>query len=325
MNVTTIIINAKYISIFCTPGVILFMLRLSLLGTGGMVPMPNRFLTSLLLSCGGKMILIDCGEGTQISLKSLGWGIKNIDIICITHFHADHTAGLPGLLSTIGNSGRTETLTIIGPPGVKSVVECLTVIAPITYPLEFVEIPIEGLRNYTHGDFTINTIWLEHHIPCASYSIEIKRSRKFNREKAENNNIPIKFWNKLRNGEIIEYNNKTFTPDMVLGETRKGIKICYSTDTRPVPEMIPFIENADLFVCEGMYGDDNDFEKAYSKKHMLFSEAANLAKEGNVKELWLTHFSPALVNPSEYIDFAKNIFDNVIVGTDRMVKELSFK
>ena len=98
------------------------MIDVALLGTGGMMPMPERFLSSMLLRINGRLILVDCGEGTQVTLKMLGWGFKAIDTICFTHYHADHISGLPGMLLTIGNSGRTEPVKLIGPPGLKKVV-----------------------------------------------------------------------------------------------------------------------------------------------------------------------------------------------------------
>src|SRR3954467_7740308 len=119
------------------------MIDVALLGVGGTLPLPDRFLSAVLIRCGGQLILIDCGEGTQVSLRKLGWGLKDVGIILLTHFHADHVAGLPGLLLTIGNSGRTreEPLTVVGPRGVQRVVESLRVIAPVLpYPVRYREL-----------------------------------------------------------------------------------------------------------------------------------------------------------------------------------------
>ena len=121
------------------------MLEVNLLGTGGMVPLPGRFLTSLLVRYEGTAILIDCGEGTQVAIREQGLGFKQIAVICLTHFHADHVAGLPGLLLTIGNAGRADPLMIVGPAHVGEVVQCLCVIAPqLPYELRFAEIGKEG-------------------------------------------------------------------------------------------------------------------------------------------------------------------------------------
>jgi ribonuclease Z len=279
----------------------------------------------MILSCNGSMVLVDCGEGTQILLKKLKWGLKNIDIICFTHYHADHIAGLPGLLSTIGNSGREEELILIGPKGLKKVVEGLLVITPeLGYDIKLIE-TCDKLEEYTHKDFVINSIPVKHSVDCMMYSVEVMRRRKFDKDKANSQNVPMKYWNRLQKEEIVEVNGIIYTPDMVLSDRRKGIKVCYCTDTRPLPEIVDFIKGSDLFICEGMYGDDAYAKKVEDTKHMLFSEAANLSKEGEVEELWLTHFSPALQNPYEFLDVAKNIFKNSIIGQELMVKELKFK
>ncbi len=300
------------------------MLNVCLLAPGGVMPFYNRFLTSMIVSCNGSMVLVDCGEGTQILLKKLKWGLKNIDIICFTHYHADHIAGLPGLLSTIANSGKTDELTLIGPKGLKEVVEGLMVIIPqMPYDIKLIETS-DKVVEYIHKDFVINSLPVKHSVDCMMYSIEVMRTRKFDKNKAQSKNIPMKYWNRLQKEEIIEDNEIIYTPNMVLSDRRKGLKICYCTDTRPISGIVDFIKGANLFVCEGMYGDDNNIKKAEDTNHMLFSEAATLSKHGEVDELWLTHFSPALQNPYEFLDVAKNIFENSVIGEELMVKELKF-
>jgi ribonuclease Z len=301
------------------------MLDVALLGCGGSMPIASRNLTSLLVSHSGKMLLIDCGEGTQVSLKILKWGFKSIDIICFTHYHADHVVGFPGLLLTIANSGREEPLTIIGPPGLKEVVKGLTVIAPyLPYELKLIELNCEESHSLMLSSFILHAQPVEHTIPCFSYGIEVERMRKFDRAKAEDENIPIEFWNRLRRGEEVNHNGRLLNQELVLGEARKGLKLCYCTDTRPIEPVVDLIKGAELFICEGMYGDDEFLPKALDNKHMLFSEAAKLAKAGEVKELWLTHFSPSLLNPEDYLDSTRKIFDNTILGKDRMTKTLNF-
>lgn len=305
------------------------MLDVCLLGVSGMMPLPDRYLTSLLVRINGKMLLIDCGEGTQVTAKMLGWGFKFIDIVCFTHLHADHIAGLPGFLLTVGNYGRTEPLTIIGPKGIASVYEGLSTIFPeIPFKVNIKELNLTEENPKSEeinlGNFSIKAMLMEHKIPCFSYVVELKRKGKFSLEKAEKLNIPKNLWSLLQKGENVIYKEKEYFPSMVLGPNRKGIKIAYCTDSRPLERMHKFIENADLFICEGMYGEEEKKENAIAKKHMIFSEAATMAKEGNVKELWLTHFSPALTEPELYLENATKIFENTVIGKDRLSKSFLF-
>lgn len=300
------------------------MIDVALLGCGGGMPMPNRNLSSILLNYRGRKILVDCGEGTQVSMRMVGWGFKTIDIICITHIHGDHIVGLPGLLSTIGNSGRTEPLTIIGPEGIENTVNSLRVICPyLPYDIKIIENPYNSVK--LDNFISISTLNLDHSAPCLGYSFYIKRAPKFSVEKALENNVPKDLWNILQKGNQIEFEGKIFNPSMVLGSDRKGIKLSIITDTRPIDEIINFVRDSYLFICEGTYGDDNDIEKAIKNKHMTFREAANLAKNAEVGELLLTHFSPAMENPSRYLENAKDIFENVVIGEDRLIKTISFR
>ncbi|MGL5677238.1 MAG: ribonuclease Z [Cellulosilyticaceae bacterium] len=301
------------------------MLDICLLGTGGMLPLPERYLTAMLARYNGRKLLIDCGEGTQVTMKMLGWGYKSLDIICLTHYHGDHVTGLPGLLLTIGNAGRTEPLTIIGPPGLKRVVEGLTIVCrDIAFPLELIELPMEE-TTVVCGDFHISVLPVPHKVPCFAYAITNKRNPKFIVEKARENEVPQKYWKLLQQGQTVEAEDITYTPDMVLGESRKGIKVAYCTDCRPIEALVPFIQDADLFICEGMYIEDDQLSQVKKYKHMLSSEAATLAKQAEAKELWLTHFSPAV--PSSRIDIShiKKIFENTVAGVDRMVTTIGFE
>ncbi|WP_339062971.1 ribonuclease Z [Tepidibacillus marianensis] len=301
------------------------MLDVCLLGCGGTMPIPNRWLTSLLVRYHGKMILIDSGEGTQVVLKKLGWGLKSIDMILFTHYHADHIAGLPGLLLTIGNAGRTKPLVLVGPKGLVEVVKGLTVITPqLLYNLQFIEL-IEKHEEFSFlGDLRIHALAVEHSIPCYAFQIEIRRGRKFSPQKAKENQVPMILWKRLQQEESVESDGIEYTPDMVLGEKRKGLKICYVTDTRPIDDLVEFVAGAELLIAEGMYASDEYLEKAEQNKHMLFCEAAWLARNGNIKELWLTHFSPSLPNPEEYIENASAIFTNTQLGEERKTKTLYF-
>jgi ribonuclease Z len=300
------------------------MLDVALIGTGGMAPLPGRYLTAFLTRLNGRLLLIDCGEGSQVTLKILGWGFKNIDIILITHFHADHISGFPGLALMLGNSGRREPLTVVGPPGIARVVKSLLVIAPeLPYSIEFIELN-NDFCNIKLGDYTVSALPVFHRIPCFGYKIEVPRQRKFDIQKASKLDLPRQFYSKLQNGQTVNYNGNIYTPDAVLGEERVGIKVCYITDTRPLETMIDFIRGSDLYVGEGIYGDDEKRNKACEYRHTLFSESAEIAKRAKVKKLWLTHFSPSLTEPEKYIDVAKNIFPNTEIGKDRKTETIFF-
>lgn len=299
------------------------MVDISLLGCGGGMPVPNRFLSATLINYKGRKILIDSGEGTQVSMKILGTGFKSIDIICITHGHGDHIVGLPGLLATIGNSGRVEPLTIIGPDGIEDIIKGLRVIVPyLPYEIKIIENPRDTITLIEN--ISISTLELDHSAPCLGYSFYIKRKPRFDLEAAMTNNVPKILWNKLQKGENIIHEGREYEPNMVLGKERRGIKFSLITDTRPMDEITDFIKESDLFICEGTYGEDRDIEKAIKNKHMTFSEAAELARKGKVKELLLTHFSPAMNNPQEFIENARRIFENTILGEDRITKTLAF-
>ncbi len=303
------------------------MLDVALLGTGGMMPLPNRFLTSFLMRFKGRMMLIDCGEGTQVTMKMLGFGFKNIDTILFTHIHGDHITGLCGLLLTIGNSGRIEPITIVGQKGIEEVVRALLIVAKeIPFELEFVEIDEENLQEMQFGEYTVSALPLDHAITCYAYRIEIKRPGKFSVDKALKNNVPRELWGVLQRKENVTLpDGNTYNYMMVLEDDRKSMVVSYMTDTRPVVGAPEFVCGSDLFICEGIYGENEKIDKAISHKHMIFSEAATIALEGGVEELWLTHFSPALQEPSEFLSNATDIFTNTIVGEDRMTKTIKWK
>ena len=301
------------------------MLDVCLLGTSGMLPLPGRWLTSLMTRYNGSSLLIDCGEGTQIAIKEKGWSYNPIDVVCFTHYHADHISGLPGLLLTMGNSDRKEPLTLIGPKGLSRVVNALRVIAP-ELPFEINMIELNGQQEHLSiKGYEIDAFRVNHAVTCYGYTISIPRIGKFNADKAKELGIPCRIWNKLQHGQEIEYEGITYTPDMVMGAPRKGIKLTYCTDTRPVQAIVDNAKNRDLFICEGMYGEKDKESKAKEYKHMTFYEAAELAKNADVKEMWLTHYSPSLIRPADYVGNIKNIFKNVRAAKDGQSVTLNFE
>ncbi len=301
------------------------MLDVCLLGTGGMMPLPYRWLTALMMRYNGQSILIDCGEGTQVAMKEKGWSPKPIDIMCFTHYHADHISGLPGMLLTMGNAERTEPLLMIGPKGLQRVVTALRVIAPeLPFEIQYKEIE-ETYQKIQFDGFYIEAFKVNHNVVCYGYNMVVERVGKFQVEKARQLQIPVQCWNKLQKGETIEMNGQIFTPDMVLGETRKGLKVTYCTDSRPTEGIVERAEAADLFICEGMYGEPENITKAKDKKHMTMYEAATIAKRAQVQEMWLTHYSPSLIRPEEFMREVKKIFPNSVAAKDGRSIELKFE
>lgn len=289
------------------------------------MPLPYRWLTSFMVRYNGSSLLIDCGEGTQIAIKEKGWSFKPIDVICFTHYHGDHISGLPGLLLTMGNADRTEPLTLIGPKGLRRVVDSLRVIAPeLPFFIQYIEIT-EPEQTFEINGYRLKAFRVNHNVICYGYTVEIDRAGKFDVERANAANIPQKFWGILQRGETVEAEGKTYTPDMVLGPARKGIKVAYCTDTRPTDSIRVNAAGSDLFVCEGMYGEKDKQKKAREYKHMTFYEAAQLAKEADVKEMWLTHYSPSLNHPEEYMDEVRRIFPRTVAAKDKRSVELLFE
>ncbi len=298
------------------------MIDVALLGTGGMMPLPNRALTSLYLRYNGHSILIDCGEGTQTRIRLTPFNFKSIDAVFFTHFHGDHMSGLPGLLLSMGNESRTEPVTIYGPLGISDVVNSLRVIAPeLPFEVKFVELDTNTVSHFECVGLKIDSLPLDHNLPCLGYNIKLERSGKFNAQRAKALGIPLQFWNRLQKGESVD----GFCPDDVLGAARKGIHLLYATDTRPVDVISEYGENADLLILEGIFGAPEKHSRAEETRHMMMQEAAVLAKKANAKELWLTHFSPAMSEPKEYSEELEKIFRNTVVAQDGIIKVLSFE
>lgn len=289
------------------------------------MPLPRRWLTSLMTRYNGSNLLIDCGEGTQIAVKEKGWTFKPIDVICFTHYHADHISGLPGLLLTMGNAERTEPVTMVGPRGLERVVTALRTIAPeLPFPIRFIELsqPREQLRL---GPYLLDAYRVSHNVTCYGYAVTIPRKGRFDVERARAQEIPQKFWSRLQKGETIEDGGRVLTPEMVLGQERRGIRVVYCTDTRPVPVIAEYAKDADLLICEGMYGEEGKEAKAREYKHMTFKEAARLAREAAPRRMWLTHYSPSLMRPDDYMDGVREIFEPAQAARDGWSIELEFE
>lgn len=289
------------------------------------MPLPYRWLTSLMLRINGKSILFDCGEGTQIALRERGWSPNPIDVICFTHYHADHISGLPGMLLTMGNAERKEPLLLIGPKGLAKTVNALRTIAPeLPFEIEYREIT-DSEQEICFDGFRIKAFKVNHSVVCYGYSMIVERGGRFDKERALAQQIPLKLWGRLQKGETVEQDGIVYTPDMVLGAPRKGLKVTYCTDSRPTESIATNAEGSDLLILEGMYGEPDKLVKAKENKHMTMYEAAQIAKKAQVPQLWLTHYSPSMLHPEEYLHEVRKIFPDTIAAKDGRTVELRFE
>lgn len=300
------------------------MIDVMLLGTGAMVPLPGRWLSSAMIRTGGSLILLDCGEGTQIAMRERGWGFRKLDAICLSHLHADHVAGVPGLLHTVANAGKTTPLTIYGPAGTTEVIRGLRTIAR-TLPYELV------VRELKSGDafavparLHVRVVEGEHRVDVIAYRFDLARTQRFDPEKARSLDVPVHLWSVLQRGETVEIDGRVVDPAMVLGEARAGLSLGFVTDTRPTEEVCQLVTGVDLLIAEGTYGDDTDIDKAKAHRHMTFRESASLAAKARVGHLWLTHFSAGMECPEDWRENATSEFSSVTIGRSGLSGRLNF-
>ncbi|MBV9454116.1 MAG: ribonuclease Z [Rubrobacter sp.] len=308
------------------------MIDVCLLGTGGTIPLPRRRLSATLVRVGGDLVLLDCGEGTQVALRERGWGLRRLRPILITHTHADHVLGLPGLLLSLGFSGRgsEEPLTIYGPPPLEKVLGGLLVVeSRLPYPLRIVTLstskvfPLEGT-----GGIEASCTGVEHDVPCLAYSLSVPRAPRFNAERAHALGLPVTQWGQLQSGQSVQFAGRTIEPGEVLGPNRRGLRLVLVTDATLTPSIVEFVraggEGADLLIAEGMYGSEEDKPTRWESLHMTFAEAATLARDGDARRLWLTHYGPSLDDPSAHLGQATTVFPATVLGQDGMTQTLGF-
>ena len=299
------------------------MLHITFLGTGGTLPTTNRNPSAILINREGERMLFDCGEGTQKQMMRARSGMK-VDSIFITHFHADHFLGIPGLIQTMSFNGRTEPLEIYGPVWTKQFVNLLLQLG--YYKLGFV-INANELQDgdiIDRGEYFIKAVGTDHGIPSIGFVLEEKRRiGRFNREKAIKLGVPVgPLFSKLQKGEAVTINGRLILPSHVIGEDRPGRKIIYSGDTRPCESIEKESKGADLLIHDSTHGEELK-SWAIETKHSTAMEAAEIAKKAGVKELILTHISTRYSESAEplFIE-AKKVFENVRIAEELMELEI---
>lgn len=300
------------------------MIDLLLLGTGAMVPLPERYLSAAMFRIGSHLHLIDCGEGTQVAMREYGWGFKRLDTILISHFHADHVAGLPGLMHTLAHSGKTDPLHIYGPEGLYQVVSGLFVIVG-GLPFEvFIHEVSQGDVGELPSGALLTVAEGKHRGTVLTYRVDVERSPAFLPDRAEKLGIPRQYWSALQQGESVDHNGIVFSPQQVLSEPRGGVSFGFATDTRPTESIIQQMQGVDLLIAEGTYGDSADAAKATERGHMTFRESATLARDCRAGALWITHFGAGLTDPSGFIHNATDVFSNTTPGRSGLTGTISF-
>lgn len=304
------------------------------LGTGGTMPLPSRHLTSVLLRREGELFLFDCGEGTQVSLRRLNLRWKKISAVLISHTHADHVTGLPGMIMLSSQVEREEPLFIIGPPKIADFVESSRQVLEmyVNYDIVVKEIENPAARQvvYQGAGFSIRTIPLRHSRSCVGYVFEEDpRPGLFYPEKADSEGVPRgPLWGRLQNGEDVTLDDgRVIQPDAVMGSARQGRKFSYVTDTLPHPSISAEVKDSDLLICEGMF-EHALAETAHSKRHMTAVEAARIAAEaGGVRQMGLIHYSPRYTDKDlkRLLKEAQEIFPPTFLSRDRQNIELPFE
>lgn len=300
-------------------------MEVTLLGTSGTLQVPGRPLTSLHVSVKNKSVLFDCGEGTQLGFTRLKLGLKRLSVICLTHYHADHILGLPGLIATInmflkcGNVGNRDLL-IIGPPDTNHILR--NILNAVQHPYVRIStyfVSGHGKRVLDFDGFSIEVFPVRHSVPCVGYNLIEKNPPHIDLEKAISSGVDTKYFTFLQKGLTIDLNGEVKTISDISSGRAKYYKISYVTDTIYFKELSNYVRGANLAILEG-----SSYGKLVSSDslgaHMSYADAATIARHAHVRELWLTHFNPRLTTPMEGLSSIKGIFSNVKCGRFGMNK-----
>ncbi len=287
------------------------------------MPLPDRWLASAMLRTEGSVVLIDAGEGTQIAIREHGFGFRDLDAVLLTHYHADHTSGLAGVLFSTAFADRKEPILIAGPPGLRRLLEAVAVFTG-RLPFEINWVELQDGSSFDVGPLRISCLLGDHWAPCLAYRLDLPRKPRFLPDRARDLGIPVERWKQLQQGEPIQIGGRVVVPDEVLGPPRRGLGVGYVTDSRPTERMPAFLTNLDLLICEATFGDPDHGERAVERKHMLFREAAALGAASGARRLWLTHFSPSIADPMLWAGQARERFPEVQIGHDGLRTTIAF-
>ena len=298
------------------------MLTITLLGTAATMPLPDRALSTAFAACGGHGLLFDCGEGTQAAARRAGVNLMRADAVCLTHYHGDHIFGLPGLLQTLGAQGRTRPLLLVGPKGLAgiwSAVRALT--GPLPYAVRLQEadgpLALDALSEGWPTGAVLRPFATRHRVPSRGYRLDLPRAGRFDPAKARALNVPVPAWKLLQRGQSIPLENgAVVAPADVLGPARRGLRFVFSGDTAPCPALEQAAQNADLFLCDATYPDNEQEAQAKQWGHSTFAQGAAIAKKADVRRFWLMHYSPMILEPEAALPNAQAVFPAAECGFD---------
>jgi ribonuclease Z len=304
------------------------MLDITLIGCGGTMPLPDRAVQAVALRCGGSVLLLDCGEGTQAAARRAGVSLYKIDAIALTHYHGDHIFGLPGLLQTMASLGRTAPVWVFGPQGLAGwLAPICQLCGPLPFELRAREVCVGANRAQdvialgkllpAWGAAELTAFPVEHRVRCCGYRLALPRPGRFSPEAALALGVPQRQWKNLQRGESVALENgQTIQPTQVLGAPRKGLAVVLGTDTRPCETLRQAAQGADLLICDATYPEDDHSDKAAEYGHSTWAESAALAARAGAKRLWLSHYSVAVADPQTYLPAAQAIFPAAECGFD---------
>lgn len=295
-------------------------------GTGGTMPIPNRFLCSCALRYNGKVLLLDCGEGTQLAYLKSNWGFNDIDAIFLSHSHTDHTAGLSGILLQMKNAGRTKAISIFAPQYLENIVKASITICDCNLHFDINFIAIDNLEPISWNDLTLSFIKLNHYPTSYGIKITSNRKRLFNPQKAKELEIPQYLWRELHNNKSVIVNGKTYLPDMVLDRPKTNLSFCYIPDTKftHLFAVKSFVKNSDLTICECMYPTRDELKNQEDKYHVALPWIFTSSLDSCTKRLGLIHFSPAYRNVKKSFFYDKTKHPNVFLCEDGQLITLNY-